>query len=190
RSPRPRRSFDRVAAAVNVVDRLLPGSADALARRLADTAPLALAATAIEAVDFGSGGTVFRVETPAGPHALKVFRRSLGERTPEQRAVAPDLYRALLAGAAAGEAPGANAEDVVVATTSALTPAFEVDYLAVVDADSFDQAAELGPRSVLVIAARLGSTRLIDNIPLVVPAASEPLTSSSSSAYPAKDATT
>jgi hypothetical protein len=83
-----RRSFDRVAAAVNVVDRILPGTAGALARRVADAAPLALAATAIEAVDFGSGGTVFRVETPAGPHALKVFRRSLGRPLAEQRAVA------------------------------------------------------------------------------------------------------
>jgi hypothetical protein len=93
---RARRSFDRVAAAVNVVDRLLPGSADALARRLAGTAPLALAATAIEAIDFGSGGTVFRIETPAGPHALKVFRRSLGRPLAEQRAVAAyyaDRYR-------------------------------------------------------------------------------------------------
>jgi len=93
---RARRSFDRVAAAVNVVDRLLPGTASALARRLADSAPLALAATAIEAVDFGSGGTVFRLETPAGPHALKVFRRSLGRPLAEQRAVAAyyaDRYR-------------------------------------------------------------------------------------------------
>jgi hypothetical protein len=93
---RARRRFDRVAAAVNVVDRLRPGSADALARCLVDTAPLALAATAIEAIDFGSGGTVFRIETPAGPHALKVFRRSLGRPLAEQRAVAAyyaDRYR-------------------------------------------------------------------------------------------------
>ncbi len=83
-----RRRFDRVAAAVNVVDRILPGTAATLARRLADPAPLALAATAIEVVDFGSGGTVFRVETAVGPHALKVFRRSLGRPLAEQRAVA------------------------------------------------------------------------------------------------------
>ena len=64
-----------------------------------------------------------------------------------------------------------------------------LDYLAVVDADTFVQTAELGPRSVLVVAARLGSTRLIDNLSLAAPAAGEPLTTSSSSAYPAKDAT-
>ena len=113
--------------------------------------------------------------------------------TPEQRAVAPDLYRALLAGAAAAGAPGAAAKDVVAAATSALLlpdgrrdpdaldetlsrPRFELDYLAVVDEDTFVPEGALGPHSRLVAAARLGSTRLIDTI-------------SVASAYPAKDAT-
>jgi pantoate--beta-alanine ligase len=114
--------------------------------------------------------------------------------TPEQRAVAPDLYRALLAGAAAAGAPGAAAKDVVVAATAALLlpdgplldpraadgtperPRFALDYLAVVDEDTFVPEGTLGPRSRLVVAAHLGSTRLIDTIKL-------------DSAYPAKDAT-
>jgi len=85
---RASRSFDRAAAAVGLLDRWLPGGVDALARRLTSTAPLALAATAIEPLDFGSGTTVFRLETPAGPRALKVFRRSLGRPLAEQREVA------------------------------------------------------------------------------------------------------
>ncbi|HET6476515.1 MAG TPA: pantoate--beta-alanine ligase [Thermoleophilia bacterium] len=150
------------------------------------------------------------VPTLREPDGLAMSSRNV-RLTPQQRAVAPELYGALLAGAAAAEAPGASADDVVVAVASALLPAdpalaegaavgpggrdpagprFELDYLAVVDADSFVQTEELGPRSVLVVAARLGSTRLIDNLPLAVPAAGEPLTTSSSSAYPAKDATT
>ncbi|HEX5641105.1 MAG TPA: pantoate--beta-alanine ligase [Thermoleophilia bacterium] len=113
--------------------------------------------------------------------------------TAEQRAVAPDLYRALLAGVAAAGAPGADTKDVVAAATSALLlpdgaldpdgidealarPRFELDYLAVVDEDTFVPEGTLGPRSRLVVAARLGSTRLIDTIKL-------------DSAYPAKDAT-
>ena len=56
-------------------------------------------------------------------------------------------------------------------------PRFELDYLAVVDEDTFVPEGALGPRSRLVVAARLGSTRLIDTI------------SPSASAYPAKDAT-
>ena len=85
---RASRSFDRAAAAVSLLDRWLPGGVDALARRLTSAAPLALAATAIEPLDFGSGTTVFRLETPAGPRALKVFRRSLGRPLAEQREVA------------------------------------------------------------------------------------------------------
>ena len=113
--------------------------------------------------------------------------------TPEQRAVAPDLYRALLAGAGAAGAPGTAAKDVVIAATAALLlpdgpldpdavddalarPRFVLDYLAVVDEDTFAPEGTLGPRSRLVVAARLGSTRLIDTIKL-------------DSAYPAKDAT-
>ena len=120
--------------------------------------------------------------------------------TAEQRAVAPDLYRALLAGrAAAGETSSAP-KDVVVAVTSALVlpaipldederlaamrgeappaaPRFDIDYIAIVDADTFVPQTTLGPRALLIAAASLGSTRLIDNIPL------------HPSAYPAEDAT-
>jgi len=56
-------------------------------------------------------------------------------------------------------------------------PRFDLDYLAIVDADTFQPRSTLGPRSLLVVAASLGATRLIDNVPL------------SPSAYPAKDAT-
>ena len=121
--------------------------------------------------------------------------------TAEQRAVAPDLYRALLAGRAAAGAPAATAKDVVVAATSALlmpalpiddverasalrgeappaAPRFDLDYLAIVDGDTFQPQATLGPRSLLIAAARLGAIRLIDNVTL------------SPSAYPAKDAST
>jgi hypothetical protein len=82
------RAFDRIPAALNLADALAPGLAAAVSRRLTDLRPLALAATAIEFLDFGSGGTVFRLATPAGPRALKVFRRSLGRPLAEQLEVA------------------------------------------------------------------------------------------------------
>lgn len=120
--------------------------------------------------------------------------------TAEQRAFAPDLYRALLAGRAAAGAPGARPKDVVVAATTALlmpalpmgdaermaalrgeappaAPRFDLDYLAIVDADTFQPHTTFGPRSLLIAAARLGAIRLIDNVTL------------SPSAYPATDAT-
>ena len=150
------------------------------------------------------------VPTLRQPDGLAMSSRNV-YLTAEQRAAAPDLYRALLAGAAAAGAPGAAAKDVVVAATSALLlpdgaldpdavdealarPRFELDYLAVVDEDTFVPEGVLGPRSRLVVAARLGSTRLIDSISVAAPADDDGAVSSSSrasssSAYPAKDAT-
>jgi pantoate--beta-alanine ligase len=110
--------------------------------------------------------------------------------TAEERAQAPELHLALLAGAATAET-GAPADDVVAVTAMALVepPAdvrshfdtsvpLDIEYVAVVDADTFEQQRTIGPRSVLVVALRLGRTRLIDNIALAP-----------SSAYPAGDAT-
>jgi len=46
-------------------------------------------------------------------------------------------------------------------------PALELDYLAIVDPDTFEEAGQdyAGPARLLV-AARVGTTRLIDNTPL------------------------
>ena len=139
------------------------------------------------------------VPTVREPDGLAMSARN-AFLTPEQRAVAPNLYGALLAGRAASGAPAASPKDVVVAATTALltpalpldeaervaalrgeappaAPRFDLDYLAIVDADTFHPQSTLGPRSLLVAAARLGPTRLIDNVTL------------SPSAYPAEDAT-
>lgn len=85
--------------------------------------------------------------------------------TPEQRQQAVALSSALRAGVAA--APGgadavlAAAHDVV-----ASEPAIELDYLALTSADL--GPAEPSEEARLLIAARVGTTRLIDNLPLTV----------------------
>ena len=142
---------------------------------------------------------VVGVPTVREPDGLAMSSRN-AYLTAEQRSVAPNLYRALLAGRAAAGAPAATPQDVIVAATSALlipdvplddaervaalrgeappaAPRFDLDYLAIVDADTFVPQPTLGPRSLLIVAARLGATRLIDNVALPP------------SAYPAKDAT-
>ena len=151
------------------------------------------------------------VPTLREPDGLAMSSRNV-YLTPDQRAAASDLYRALLAGAAAAGEPGAATKDVVIAASSRLLlpaggldpdaiddalahPRFELDYLAVVDEDTFVPQGELGPRSRLIVAARLGSTRLIDNISVAVRTDDDSLfssltgTTASPSAYPAKDAT-
>ncbi|MCX6372196.1 MAG: pantoate--beta-alanine ligase [Actinobacteria bacterium] len=143
---------------------------------------------------------VASIPTVREPDGLAMSSRN-AYLTAEQRAVAPDLYRALLAGRAAAGAPAATTKDVVVAATTALlmpglplddaervaalrgeappaAPRFDLDYLAIVDADTFRPQSTIGPRSLLIAAARLGAIRLIDNVSL------------SPSAYPATDATT
>jgi pantoate--beta-alanine ligase len=82
------------------------------------------------------------------------------------RAVALALPRALLAGQAAA---GGGAGAVLDATRAVLRaqPALAVDYVALVDPGTFGPAGT-GP-ALLVAAARAGTTRLIDNMALVLP---------------------
>lgn len=80
----------------------------------------------------------------------------------EERTIAAVIPRALGAGAAAALA-GAGADDVRAAVRAALSD-LTIDYVAVTDPDLAEPTAT-GPGRVLV-AARVGSTRLIDNVPV------------------------
>jgi pantoate--beta-alanine ligase len=92
--------------------------------------------------------------------------------TAGQRQVAPHLYWALLAGRRAIEDDGVTDPGVVVtvmADTVAATPAFTLDYAAAVDPADFSVPSRLSGEVRLLVAARLGRARLIDNIPATVP---------------------
>ncbi len=138
---------------------------------------------------------VAAVPTRREPDGLAMSSRN-AYLTPEQRVVAAGLYRALVAGAAVVKRPGTAAGDVVAAATDALPPpaaGLELDYLAVVDEDTFTPEDSLGPRSRLIAAARLGSTRIIDTVSVASTLTGRPrpaaTASSSSGAYPVQDAT-
>jgi pantoate--beta-alanine ligase len=86
--------------------------------------------------------------------------------SPDERAAAPVLHRALLAGRAAIEggerdpaAVRARMEQVV-----AEEPLAELDYAAVVDAATFAVPEPLAGTLRLLIAARFSKARLIDNV--------------------------
>lgn len=137
---------------------------------------------------------IVAVPTVREPDGLALSSRNV-YLTPEERAVAPCLSRALAAGAAAAARPGATGADVLRAAGDVLVtagaapggwsaagrvrptrgsrPRFTVDYLAVVDADTFSETDRLGPRSLLIVAARFGRARLLDNI-VLSPGASRP----------------
>ena len=87
----------------------------------------------------------------------------------EQRAAAVVLPRALGV-AAKAIARGDNAEaTLAVARETLVAAGFTVDYVELVDAETLTPRSDAGRERRLLAAARLGSTRLIDN--LAVPAA-------------------
>ena len=108
---------------------------------------------------------VVAVPTVREPDGLAMSSRNM-YLTPFDREVALTLYRALEAGrAAAGEGASAvrrAARDVLVSE-----PLCRVDYLALVHPTTLDDVPEwYSGEALLAVAARIGSTRLIDNVPL------------------------
>ncbi|MDB5309979.1 MAG: panC [Gemmataceae bacterium] len=86
--------------------------------------------------------------------------------TPERRADAPGIYRALQAirrRATAGEWDVARLESALDADLAAI-PGARVDYARIVDADTLQPIARLDRPAVAAVAVFLGDTRLIDNI--------------------------
>ena len=90
--------------------------------------------------------------------------------TVEERAVAPNLYLALLAGTAQARRPHATPARVDRAMASIVTsePRFILDYAAVVDPATLAPASSLAGDLRFLIAARLGRARLIDNLGVTV----------------------
>jgi pantoate--beta-alanine ligase len=107
------------------------------------------------------------------PDGLALSSRN-ARLSPEDRAAAVILSRALEEGCRAAGAPGAvsvgelrDRVTGVVGTEARV----ELDYAAVVRAENLEPADDLGdlPALRLLIAARIGPVRLIDNCPLVGP---------------------
>jgi pantoate--beta-alanine ligase len=97
--------------------------------------------------------------------------------SPEQRAAAPVVHRALRAGAAAvlaGERDPA-AVRAAIAGVVAQEPLAELDYAEVVSASDLSVPSTIDPSDALglrlLAAVRFGSTRLIDNLGVTAPAA-------------------
>ena len=123
------------------------------------------------------------VDTVREPDGLAMSSRNV-YLTADDRAKAAELHRALLAGrAVAGDGARAIESEVTAKLVlgfspqaadaddphGRLRPRFSVDYVAVVDPDTFEALAELQPddvrpESLIIAAARLGDIRLIDNI--------------------------
>ena len=121
--------------------------------------------------DFGLGVEIEAVPTVRAADGLALSSRNK-YLSPADRAVAPALYRALSAGAAAAAGgpravlAAANAVLDEQAANAGASP--RLDYLALADARSYAPVRDEDFRgtAVLAIAARVGTTRLIDNVVL------------------------
>nr|WP_155073660.1 pantoate--beta-alanine ligase [Streptomyces taklimakanensis] len=121
----------------------------------------------------------FPVEIVGVPTVREADGLALSSRnrylSPEERTTALALARALFAGRdalAAGGGPRevrAAAEEVLAAAAAA-EPPLETDYLALVDPSDFTEVPDGSDahegETVLAVAARVGTTRLIDNVRL------------------------
>lgn len=97
--------------------------------------------------------------------------------TPEQREAAPILHRALQEGVASIVAGERDADRVRRLMTEIVQaePLAELDYAEVVDARSLERSTDLAPGDDLrlLVAARLGSPRLLDNLGVRIPGDAE-----------------
>lgn len=130
-----------------------------------DAQQLALVRRMVQDVDLGV--EIVGVPTVRDPDGLAISSRNRF-LSPAERRTALLLPAALGAGqeaAHAGPAAVLKAAGEVLATTA--DPPLRLDYLALVDPDTFEEAGEnhAGPARLLV-AARVGATRLIDNTSL------------------------
>ena len=105
----------------------------------------------------------------AGAGVDLLFRPAVAELYPHPpRREAARLHRALLAMADASAA-GTRRSDLLIERARDMLdvpPKFAVDYLAGADPASPEPEAEARPGDVLLVAARLGGTRLLDNLQL------------------------
>jgi pantoate--beta-alanine ligase len=121
--------------------------------------------------DFDLGIGIASVPTVRDPDGLAVSTRNR-YLSPGERAVARGLPQALRAGRQAQDAgPAAvlKAAQAVLDEAARDQPPLVTDYLALADPDTFEPvvAGYAGP-ALLLAAARAGTTRLIDNVPLIL----------------------
>jgi pantoate--beta-alanine ligase len=116
----------------------------------------------------------FPVEVVGCPTVRELDGLAMSSRntylTPDERAAAPVVHRALQAGRAAilaGERDAAAVRDLMAAIVEA-EPLSRLDYVAAVDADSFQVPEPLAGNLRLLAAVRFGRARLIDNVGVTV----------------------
>ncbi len=84
--------------------------------------------------------------------------------SPEERGIAPALYRELCSAREFIRGGGAVEEVLSAARSSLNSVGFQVDYFALINTELFASVDHLSEHCAIVAAAKLGTTRLIDNV--------------------------
>jgi pantoate--beta-alanine ligase len=115
--------------------------------------------------DFALGVEIDAVPTVRAADGLALSSRNKYLSSSE-RTVAPVLNEALAAGAAAAKGGPSAVLEAARQVLATAGDSLNVDYLALVDAGTYDPVPDkdFEGAAVLALAARLGSTRLIDNV--------------------------
>jgi pantoate--beta-alanine ligase len=115
------------------------------------------------AIDLNLGIEIVGAPTVREPDGLAGSSRNR-YLTPAEHRAALALPAALAAGAAEHTPPSALVAAGAIVATAESDPIFELDYLALVNPATFAQVGEdFAGEALMIIAARLGATRLIDN---------------------------
>jgi pantoate--beta-alanine ligase len=117
--------------------------------------------------DLAMGTEVIACPTVREPDGLALSSRNV-HLTPEERAAAPVLHRALLAARGAWQAGERSADALRALMRSVLggEPLGRVDYVSVADMATLRELDRVDGPALLSLAVRFGSTRLIDNEPI------------------------
>lgn len=180
--------FDGVATVVAKLLAIVRPDAAFFGRKDAQQLALVRRLTA----DLNLGCQIIAGETVREPSGLAMSSRNR-YLNDDERAAAARLYQALQAGRAAAARSHATPATVVAAAQETLAPAgltsavtdqtsgeqrtgeILLDYLAVVDPDTFVAETALKPTSLLIAAVRIGQVRLIDNVTLAASTTNEPI---------------
>jgi pantoate--beta-alanine ligase len=123
------------------------------------------------AADLSLPVDVVACPTVRDPDGLALSSRN-AYLTPDERQAAPQIYYALLAGKRAVEDDGISDPDRVaeaMAVSLAQQPSFSLDYAEVADPDDLSRPNRIEGEVRLLMAARIGRARLIDNLPAAPP---------------------